>query len=562
MTTSGGTANTIAMFTTATNIQNSILTQTGTTAVNVGGKLNLPAMGTASASAGFNSRPEAFVASVFNSGTSTSVPRTFQWQAEPVNNDKPIASGLLSLLYATGTATPSETGLKINNKGVFTFAAGQTFPGVVTSVTAGTGLAGGTITKTGTISILSGGVTNAMLQKSSLAVVEGTDLKGGGAVSLGGTTTLNLDTTKVPTLAAANAFTNSNSFTGTPSSPEVNVTNNGTGDGIDVFSKASDGVFSETDGFDGGDFISFGSGYGSFAESVADANFETAAAGWQFGASKEDIGVWGFAGSTLGIGNYAEGFSASTEGTNCCAGLYSIGLWADTSGKSGSSAGIAALTTVDNGYSLVSYSNSANSTVRAENDVSGNSSAPVFVATGTSGSCVITVSGDLTCTGTVTPAVPVNGGAKKVALYGMQSAKNWFEDAGSGQLSNGSAMVHLENTFAETVNTGVEYHVFLTPNGDSKGLYVTQKSPFEVHELGGGTSNVAFDYRIMAKRRGYEKVRLADMTKALQIQGPNRRPAGLPRLNPDDVRKAHRQEVEGLRNVATTGAANVNPVQR
>jgi hypothetical protein len=36
-----------------------------------------------------------------------------------------------------------------------------------------------------------------------------------------------------------------------------------------------------------------------------------------------------------------------------------------------------------------------------------------------------------------------------------------------------------------------------------------------VHELGGGTSSVAFDYRIMAKRKGYENVRLADKTNQL-----------------------------------------------
>jgi trimeric autotransporter adhesin len=45
VTTTGGTVNTIPLFTTATNVQNSILTQTGTTKVNVGGNLNLPALG-------------------------------------------------------------------------------------------------------------------------------------------------------------------------------------------------------------------------------------------------------------------------------------------------------------------------------------------------------------------------------------------------------------------------------------------------------------------------------------------------------------------------------------
>lgn len=47
VTTTGGTANTIPLFTTATNIQNSILTQTGTTAVSVNG--NLSATGTITA---------------------------------------------------------------------------------------------------------------------------------------------------------------------------------------------------------------------------------------------------------------------------------------------------------------------------------------------------------------------------------------------------------------------------------------------------------------------------------------------------------------------------------
>ena len=36
---------------------------------------------------------------------------------------------------------------------------------------------------------------------------------------------------------------------------------------------------------------------------------------------------------------------------------------------------------------------------------------------------------------------------------------------------------------------------------------------FEVHELGGGQSHVAFDYRIVARRKGYKSIRLADKTQ-------------------------------------------------
>jgi hypothetical protein len=85
----------------------------------------------------------------------------------------------------------------------------------VTSVGSGAGLTGGPITSAGTLSIVNAGVTNAMLQNSSLTVAAGTALTGGGAVSLGGTTTLNLDTTKVPLLAANNVFSGNNAFAGT-----------------------------------------------------------------------------------------------------------------------------------------------------------------------------------------------------------------------------------------------------------------------------------------------------------------------------------------------------------
>jgi len=140
------------------------------------------------------------------------------------------------------------------------------------------------------------------------------------------------------------------------------------------------------------------------------------------------------------------------------------------------------------------------------------------------GYCLIDVSGNLTCNGIVKGSVNVNGGTRKVALYAMQSPENWFEDAGSGQLSNGSARIELDPTFAKTVNARVEYHVFLTPKGDSEGLYVSNETPqgFEVHEQRGGHSSIAFDYRIMAKRVGYEKVHLQDLTEQFNKQEAQR----------------------------------------
>jgi hypothetical protein len=151
------------------------------------------------------------------------------------------------------------------------------------------------------------------------------------------------------------------------------------------------------------------------------------------------------------------------------------------------------------------------------------------------GLCMITTGGDLYCSGSKSAVVPVAGGSRKVALYAVESPDNWFEDAGSGQLSSGMSVVDLESTFAETVNTNLDYRVFLTPNGDCKGLYVAQKSPtsFIVRELGGGTSNIAFDYRIMAKRKGYENVHLEDKTAVFHI---SETPAGLTKAQAHQVK--------------------------
>lgn len=189
--------------------------------------------------------------------------------------------------------------------------------------------------------------------------------------------------------------------------------------------------------------------------------------------------------------------------------------------------------TADNNVAAVFANSGTASTIWAENDeTTFGGGAPIFVAiagapflpSDSFGICSISVSGDLTCNGTVQGVVSTDGGARKVALYAMQSPENWFEDAGSGQLSNGFTRVELDPTFAETVNAGLEYHVFLTPNADSNGLYVSHKTAtsFEVHEQGGGRSNISFDYRIMAKRKGYEQIRFADLTEHFRQLEANR----------------------------------------
>jgi len=180
--------------------------------------------------------------------------------------------------------------------------------------------------------------------------------------------------------------------------------------------------------------------------------------------------------------------------------------------------------TSDNGIGVGAHTNgNAAAALYAQNDTT-DAAALLFDAIGGSvfGECFINVHGDLHCTGTITPLVAVKQGTRKAALYDMASPENWFEDFGSGRLSSGAATIALDPEFAETVNTSVDYHVFLTPNGESKGLYVSQKGPstFEVRESGGGTSSISFDYRIVAHRKGQEGVRMADMTDQMKGHVP------------------------------------------
>jgi hypothetical protein len=201
----------------------------------------------------------------------------------------------------------------------------------------------------------------------------------------------------------------------------------------------------------------------------------------------------------------------------------------------------------------VGYNNSPSgfATIWLENQETTASDDPVLFTYGYGygGECTADVSGNLGCTGSVSAVAAIAGGSKKVALNGIASPEHWFEDAGSGQLSSGEAVINIESIYGETVNTGMDYHVFLTPNGDCKGLYVAQKSAtsFVVRELGGGTSSIAFDYRIMAKRRGFEEARLTDRTKVFSLKNRPIKAAGKPANhapNPQDVRKQMEQHAK------------------
>ncbi len=214
----------------------------------------------------------------------------------------------------------------------------------------------------------------------------------------------------------------------------------------------------------------------------------------------------------LGIGNV----TSSTFGT------YNIygGVWGD-SGTSSTTVSpawaVGVIGTADDGHAGVFLNNSASfSTLFVKNYGSGGATGlfKTFMAVSEGGTCGIGSGGSITCTGQMKTLATAGGGTRRIETYSMQSPENWMEDFGSAELQHGIAVITIDPAFAETITGDAGYHVFITPNGDSKGLYVIRKTAasFEVRESGGGTSSLPFDYRIVAKRRGYENERLKDVT--------------------------------------------------
>ncbi|HMH15869.1 MAG TPA: hypothetical protein VK578_22410 [Edaphobacter sp.] len=125
----------------------------------------------------------------------------------------------------------------------------------------------------------------------------------------------------------------------------------------------------------------------------------------------------------------------------------------------------------------------------------------------------VTIEGDLTIVGGIkSAAVPHTDGSYR-QMYCMESPESWFEDFGEARLVNGKGEVQLDPDFAALVDVN-NYQVFLTAYGDSRGIFVATRNAtgFRVSEQQGGTSNVSFGYRVVARRKDVAANRLAKVT--------------------------------------------------
>lgn len=173
----------------------------------------------------------------------------------------------------------------------------------------------------------------------------------------------------------------------------------------------------------------------------------------------------------------------------------------------------------------------------AVNDLGGDTAVPLFTTSGVAGDPLvdayeafdsngtllakITDTGDISILGQIftsggcsSGCITQNHRTRRVVSYAPTEAEPTREDTGIAQLVDGKAYVRLDPAFVNVIDTNRSYAVLITPEGDSRGLYVTSKSKdgFEVREDMGGTSTIAFDYRIVAKPYGIGSPRLPMVT--------------------------------------------------
>jgi hypothetical protein len=235
-----------------------------------------------------------------------------------------------------------------------------------------------------------------------------------------------------------------------------------------------------------------------------DATKDTAIKGTT-SATNGNSGVAGISSATAGSGHGVYGKSSNGQGVYGTSSS-SNGVEGHTTGAAAGVAGYA-LNTGTGGQGVLAESNNsayAGVAIYAQGD---NSTSELFSSynKATEGSCVIDQDANLTCTGAVTGSVERsqhrNSNGQKVLAYGSESTSATLEDFGTARMSRGVANVWFDPAFASTIDRKRPYYVFLTPLGETRGLYVSIKASngFQVRETEGGRSQISFDYRIVGQ---------------------------------------------------------------
>jgi hypothetical protein len=234
----------------------------------------------------------------------------------------------------------------------------------------------------------------------------------------------------------------------------------------------------------------------------------------------KDIGVLGQSANGTGMlgksttGVSVQGSSSKGVGVNAVGGSASLPFWPALS-VVGAASGIDLLdacpaSTInpcnpDGNAWVLRLDDSGNVTAKGSAFFAGHVGADCFViGLGGCSSGNVNITGQYqvngACVAGCAAATAMHPGRAVTRYVGTQTLPT-VEDFGEAQLTNGQAYVPLDPSFANIIDQHTNYLVFITPEGPSRGLYITQKTlrGFSVRENPGGRSTIAFDYRIIAK---------------------------------------------------------------
>ena len=122
----------------------------------------------------------------------------------------------------------------------------------------------------------------------------------------------------------------------------------------------------------------------------------------------------------------------------------------------------------------------------------------------------VCVKGSFASTGSKSRIVQTENFAER-SLYCYEMPSPMFGDIGEGITDeNGECYVYLDDIFAESVFTKIEYQVFLQKEGQGN-IWVEEKTL--IYFLVKGTKNLKFAWELKAKQKGYEFERLERFEK-------------------------------------------------
>jgi hypothetical protein len=209
-------------------------------------------------------------------------------------------------------------------------------------------------------------------------------------------------------------------------------------------------------------------------------------------------GVSGISSATSGFAYGVKGTSGRSngvEGISTSSGDAGVtGKQLNTSSNSG--IGVFAESKGPGSIALVAASDGTNASLETFSFLGEN------VATG--GDCYIDQNADFVCNGGMEARSlrvrHLSRDGRAVSAYASESASPSLSDVGTARLIAGVANVRVDPAFASLIDRR-SYHVFVTPLGDTRGLYVSLKRPssFQVREAERGNDSLDFDYRIVGR---------------------------------------------------------------